>query len=239
MLEVLREQASALRSCRDWPRREALQALITERGATTAAGAPLTLVEPSDDAYETQLYERGELQVRERNWHDLFTVLIWLRYPAAKQAVNRRHALAARTETAGRGRVRDALTLFDESGVIVSSSDPSLLDDLRHFRWKRLFWERREEVRQGMRFSLFGHALAEKALAPYVGLTAHAVLVGGLCAPCDADGVIAEYLRNQESFSSPRALAPLPVLGVPGWWAQNEEAAFYDNTAYFRPGRRS
>ena len=29
----------------------------------------------------------------------------------------------------------------------------------------------------------------------------------------------------------------LPVLGVPGWWPQNEMANFYDDVSYFRPGR--
>jgi hypothetical protein len=28
------------------------------------------------------------------------------------------------------------------------------------------------------------------------------------------------------------------LLGVPGWAADNNCAAYYDNTAYFRPGRR-
>ena len=32
-------------------------------------------------------------------------------------------------------------------------------------------------------------------------------------------------------------LAPLPVLGVPGWWPDNEAQGFYDNSDYFRPGR--
>jgi hypothetical protein len=31
----------------------------------------------------------------------------------------------------------------------------------------------------------------------------------------------------------------LPILGVPGWCADNEREAFYDNADYFRPGRRS
>jgi hypothetical protein len=30
----------------------------------------------------------------------------------------------------------------------------------------------------------------------------------------------------------------LPLLGVPGWWAGNEEESFYDNAFYFRTGRR-
>ena len=33
--------------------------------------------------------------------------------------------------------------------------------------------------------------------------------------------------------------SPVPLLGVPGWAAENECAGYYDNTGYFRPGRRS
>jgi hypothetical protein len=30
----------------------------------------------------------------------------------------------------------------------------------------------------------------------------------------------------------------VPLLGVPGWSADNESESYYDNTAYFRPGRQ-
>lgn len=32
--------------------------------------------------------------------------------------------------------------------------------------------------------------------------------------------------------------APLPVLGIPGWWGANENPAFYDDPQVFRRGRR-
>jgi hypothetical protein len=34
----------------------------------------------------------------------------------------------------------------------------------------------------------------------------------------------------------PRALAPLPVFGYPGW-ADNDRAEFYDDERYFRQGK--
>lgn len=238
MLEVLRPAASELRAYRDWPDRAALQALLDARGITTAAGLPIRLVPPSAEPYEAQLHNRGELQVRERNWHDFLNVLMWVVYPRAKRELNRRHVLALQMETQGRGPTRDALTLFDESGLIVTTDEPSLLDDLRAFRWKRLFWERREEVRASMRFALFGHALAEKALAPYVGMTAHALIVRGPRESDDLDAAAARYLQDGAAFGSTRELAPVPVLGVPGWWPDNERPTFYDNTNYFRPGRQ-
>lgn len=41
---------------------------------------------------------------------------------------------------------------------------------------------------------------------------------------------------------TPQALAakpfnPLPVLGVPGWWAENENFCFYDDSLVFRSAR--
>lgn len=35
----------------------------------------------------------------------------------------------------------------------------------------------------------------------------------------------------------PKPFAPLPVLGVPGWWAANAEPGFYADPAVFRAPR--
>jgi len=52
------------------------------------------------------------------------------------------------------------------------------------------------------------------------------------------DSLLADYLAALEHCRSTRDLSPVPLLGVPGWAADNNCAAYYDNTAYFRPGRR-
>ena len=143
--------------------------------------------------------------------------------------------------------MRDALTLFDEDGVVVLSCDTELLDMVREFRWKTLFQERRAQVRARMRCMIFGHALYQKALNPFVGMTGKAVLLDvseaffELSAGAqvgEADRLLGGYLWDRSRLNNGRDLAPLPVLGVPGWWAANEAAEFYDDTAYFRPGRR-
>jgi hypothetical protein len=36
------------------------------------------------------------------------------------------------------------------------------------------------------------------------------------------------------SLLAAKPFLPLPVLGVPGWWAANEDAAFYRDEAVFR-----
>jgi len=147
-----------------------------------------------------------------------------------------------------RSRVRDALTLLDENGAIVASSDAGLLDLVRAFEWKQLFWHQRARLLRSMQVFTIGHGLAEKARAPYIGLCAHSVL---LAVPADfdclpraqqvtaIDALAARLVRRGDSFVTPQALAPLPVLGMPGWWPDNAHESFYDNVAYFRTGRRT
>ena len=47
------------------------------------------------------------------------------------------------------------------------------------------------------------------------------------------------HLLDGRKLVGPRELQPLPVLGVPGWWPDNEAEGFYDNRDYFRPGRQA
>jgi hypothetical protein len=51
------------------------------------------------------------------------------------------------------------------------------------------------------------------------------------------DHRLAERLTASRSFVSAGELMPLPVLGLPGWWAQGDAADFYEDRSYFRPGR--
>lgn len=253
LLAVLQDAARAVTGG-DWPVMAALQSVIDAAEVRTASGWPLRLVPPVPalaEPYELRLYQRGELEFRERNWHDLFNVLVWLTFPRAKAALNARHhaELAKPSATASRvrGPVRDALTLFDESGVIVLSADQELLDMIRGFRWKTLFCAHRGAVIGDMLFVPFGHALCEKALAPYRGMTGRALLMAVGREEIDRapterlrhiDGAVAAWIADAQALRSPAALAPLPVLGVPGWCADNRWPAYYDDPDHFRSGRR-
>ncbi len=247
LLLPLREIAAGI-SENDWPDLAALQRLVDATGVCVTSGRPLRLVAAGGKLpYEIRVYESGELECREHNWHDLFNVLTWLVFPQTKAALNARHhgGWTAATRD-GRGAVRDALTLFDESGLVVLSAEPALLQLIRDFHWKPLFWEQRAAVINAMRFLPFGHALCEKVLAPYRGLTGHALLLdidaGLLELPMPAllrtvDGRLANLLIDPQILQSTRQLSPLPVLGIPGWCSDNANAAYYDDTGYFRPGR--
>ncbi len=257
LFEALRVHGAVLRAD-DWPDLAALQALLSARDIVSGGGRPLRIVPQGarggafEERYEARIYRDGELPMRARNWHDLFNLLAWLSFPRAKAALNARHygALLEQRNTgaANRGPAQDALTLFDESGLVVASSDSGLLQQVRDFAWKRLFWAQRDDVIRSMRWLVFGHALCEKALHPYVGITGHGVLleVGAdfhEMTPARQlaciDAMLAARIADPAFLRTTRALSPVPLLGIPGWWPANSEASFYDNTAYFRPGRRA
>jgi len=249
--EALRSAASRLR-LDTWPGIDELNRALLAAGVRTGNGRPARLVagsggERAGESYEAQAFRTGAIGFRERDWHDLFNALVWLSFPCAKAALNARHATELARETPGlRGRVRDALTLFDEDGLVVASSDPDLLTLIREFRWKELFWRKRADVAARMRFLVFGHGLYQKALAPFLGMTGRAALITvdesffdlALAAQSAAlDPRLAAILSAPDLIRSPRDFCPVPVLGVPGWWHENRDRAFYDNTGYFRPGR--
>lgn len=246
MMAPLRLVGAHLRGA-DWPSLEVLQPSIP---IATVSGKALRFVpqgaKPAgfEEQYEPRIQLRGEVQTRTENWHDLFNALAWLAFPRAKATITDRHYQAAITQVAGQNRHPDrhALTLFDESGVAVACADPELARLLRDFQWRELFWARREAVRRSMKFFVFGHSLYEKALAPYVGLSGH-----GLVLEVDAAFLAAapqEQLADLDSLLAARLgepaslrYTPVPLLGVPDWWADNQSASFYDNSAYFRAKR--
>jgi hypothetical protein len=232
-----------------WPTLAALNHLAATRNITNAGGQPIRFVAPASTSasamqYESAIAATGEIPTRD-NFHDLFNALQWLRFPQLKSAINAGHAALLRThgdtEARARSVPRDVLTMFDESGIIVASRDESLLQLIRGFSWRQLFVERRAQTQHDMRFLLCGHGLLEKSLAPFIGITAKAILLhvdGALLDDTAAlDARAAAWLRNAENLRDARNLSPLPLLGIPGWDVRNEEATFYDNTHYFRAGR--
>ena len=237
-----------------WPDPATLTALAEAAGrVVNAQGLRVRFVAQEakskkfEQGFEQRAFLNGEVQMRPRDWHDLFNALAWMTFPTTKAVINARHyeSLSA-AQSGNRAPVSDALTLFDEEGVVIVSSDAALLDLIREFRWKELFWKRREQARDRMRFMLFGHALYHKAMDPYVGMTGKAVLLHVpaefMQLPLSAqvaqtDGLLAAYIWDRSRMNHGQELSPLPVLGVPGWWMDNEQESFYDITGYFRPGR--
>jgi hypothetical protein len=91
------------------------------------------------------------------------------------------------------------------------------------------------------RVGVVGHALLEKLHQPYKSITAHVwavpvpLVLGDDWAAWDdwfAQGLSAERLAS-------KPLTPLPVLGIPGWWAANQDPDFYADAQVFRAPRAS
>ena len=162
--------------------------------------------------------------------------MVWLRFPRFKAALNAAHGEAIGLETGStRGRRRDALTVLDESGVWVISRDPALPELLVERAWQTLFWEARTRVETEMRFVMIGHALLEKALAPYPSMTGKCLLLRS--DSLDPDAADTQAVTALGAIDTPRQLAPLPVQGIPGWDTANAHAAYYANQEIFRPAR--
>lgn len=237
-----------------WPTLAELTALA--EGMKTARGKPLRFVKPRERNdrerryYEAHIADTGEVETRE-NWHDLFNALAWITYPKTKARINAQHAAileeGGEAEARKRSPERDALTLFDEGGVIVACTTPSLLRLIQDFEWKELFWSRRAELQDKARFLVFGHACYEQALDPYVGMVAKTVFVPVsdfffmLSAESqleEADKLVANHFASRARFASPKSMAPMPVLGVPGWHFAAQDERFYDDPDHFRSKAR-
>ncbi len=78
-------------------------------------------------------------------------------------------------KSGSRGQQRDALTLFDECGVIVFSDRLEILEALAERRWSDAFLA--NTFRTSVALSVCGHAMLEKYLSPYKAMTAKALLV--------------------------------------------------------------
>jgi len=197
---------------------------LNECAARVAASQPLPRFVPQSalpegQAYEAFIAKTWQVPTRD-NLHDFFNGLMWLHEGGLKRRLNELQATEIAAQGIGqhRGLRRDALTLFDENALIVQAP-AELLQVLEQRDWPRLFIGLRPLWAQ-TDLQVFGHALLEKLVQPRKPITAHVWLRDGLM-----DGLAL------------KPFAPLPVLGIPGWWAENEGAGFYADAAVFRPPR--
>ena len=217
---------------------------------------------PEGEAYESFIATTGNIPTRD-NLHDLFNGSIWLTFSKTKALLNYYHMceIAKKGISASRGRVRDTITVFDENGAILITAEPSIGEALVDFDWQtslitsRASWDNPQQTSTDSKDNakavvyIFGHALLEKLLQPRKPLCAHSVVI--YVSPdffaLDmservqyVDNQLANYmdkLLSQEDVT-PRKLSPLPILGVPHFWAENADPSFYDDSQVFRSGRR-
>jgi len=195
-------------------------------------------------AYERRIYNSGQVSTRPGNWHDLFNALVWMRFPRIKAVMNCLHYKEnSDTNPGTRGAQRDALTLFDECGVIVISQHNEPLDALAQRNWLKAF--QTIDFNKQVHCIISGHAMLEKYLAPYKSMTAKALLVkvnsDVMSLPREKllvqlDRQLANLILQGEILSDPACLTPLPLAGIPGWWPGHEQDDdFYADQQVFRP----
>ena len=214
-----------------------LPGISVAEALNTVAHSPVRFVSqsnlPDGQAYEQFIFDTHTVPTRD-NLHDFFNGLCWLTFPQTKKKLNQLQAaqLAADGVQQTRGPVRDALTLFDENAAFLIAPQP-LWDALMTKDWQRLFVELRP-MWADAQLILFGHALLEKLVCPRKPITAHVYLAQPVTdSIADLDACMAADITASKLASKP--FAPLPVLGVPGWWAENEKLSFYEDILVFRP----
>jgi hypothetical protein len=218
-----------------------LNALARERGVEIAF-VPAPEQKLSAVEYERRIVEAREVIVND-NWHDRFNACIWLTFPLTKRAISELHVTLGPGEENRRPRRRDVLTLFDESGLLLVC-DSALCDTFKRLnethRWQTLFVERRREFVVSVKPILFGHgALEQLATKWHRGLTVKAqwLALHRDASLAEIDCVLADRIVKGEELREDERRIPMPLLGVPGWFEENEDPACYDDASVFRPAR--
>jgi len=202
--------------------------------------------------YEEFIFATGKVPTRSENWHDLFGALIWCLFPKSKMALNQRHQQEIGLHgKAQRSPVRHRLTLLDECGVLLCyrAEAADIVQQLKSHQWQQaMFINRDSWLGQAPQLEpmIFGHAIYEMATRPYLGLTAK---LWPMLVPAEfsdwpllqriafIDEQLSVQISNNSLAEFQQQLTPLPLLGVPGWYAENCQQGFYLNTDYFRPKR--
>jgi len=195
----------------------------------------------SAGGFDRFIAQTSRIPTRPGSYHDLFGALIWLHFPLLKAAIHRAQ-LDVGSEL--RSPSQNAATHFDESGVLVLSSEPAVFHELCSLNWPELFWRRRTTLHETTRFLCFGHGLLDALRVPHPKLMGMALFVRVSPARLRLESSELRVFLDQtlserfaEFLTAPARLHPLPVLGIPGW-SPAQCAAFYENEAYFRRARQ-
>jgi hypothetical protein len=198
--------------------------------------------------YEAHVAKLRAVPTRRHSWHDLFNMVVWAHFPKLRWALNALHVdpeVGPKDPRNGRAPAQNLAASFDEAGLLVVSTSSDVLSDLRELQFKRVFWERREELRATTRFWVVGHGTLETLLAPHPGIVARGLQLHASRLP-GADGedafrfeVDAWAAARIHGWRTTRAvLDPLPVLGIPGYF-RDQTSEFYDDESHFRFDGRS
>ncbi len=226
-----------------WPDIEHYQRVFADLNMPVRPVPQSTQISSYEEQYEQRVFLKGELQTRTENWHDFFNAMVWLSFPKTKSALNELHFKQASQRKPGSNRslLENRITQFDECGAVIISDKPELLDLIRQHQWQELFLQNRIQFEKHIRCIVFGHAIYEKALNPYIGMTCHCILLEQAPILESSDtwhelDTILSRIWLGEWQKHPGRLQAYPILGTPGLWPVQDDT-FYQNTGYFRKRR--
>ena len=190
---------------------------------------------PPAMAYEQYIFETARCPTRE-NLHDFFNGLCWLQLAACQEKAQR---VAGRRDRAGGcGRRTRAGARCDHGVRRKRRLARRTACDMGGPAGARLATavHRPAAFVAQARVVVFGHALLEKLVEPRKDITAH-VLRHPM--PAGSMAVVDRWLAGQltAELLAAKPFTPLPVMGIPGWTAENETLSFYDDPLVFRPAR--
>jgi hypothetical protein len=248
---TVRTQAASLIAAPDW--RAQLNASATHAQLCNHQAQPLQFITqeelPEGVAYEAHISATGLVPTRE-NLHDFFNALVWLSFPEIKRQLNALQSAQIAQLGIGksRGPARDAATIFDENAALLvvenSTEGHALVAALRAHQWHAAFIDQRAMFGSKWEVWSFGHALMEKLVNPYKAITAHSWVVWVETEFFSStweqrrvwlDAQVARQLSSQ--ILSTADYTPLPVLGIPGWWPE-QDVGFYADKTVFRDKRK-
>lgn len=247
---TVRPVADSVIAAQDW--RAQINVLAAHLHIKNHRDMPLQFVTqdslPDGLAYESHISMAGAVPTRE-NLHDFFNALVWLTFPEIKRQLNALQSAQIASLGIGksRGMARDAATIFDENAALLVVEDSAvgraLVEQLREHQWHAAFIEQRAMFGNQAELWCFGHALMEKLVKPYKAITAHTWVVSADAAFFSLtwqqkrswlDAHVAAQLATHNLSTAD--YTPLQVLGIPGWWP-DQDAAFYADASVFRAKR--
>jgi hypothetical protein len=211
--------------------------------------------------YEEQIFLKGKIPTRLNHYHDFLGACIWMLFPRTKMLFNHwHHDQINRHGLKHRSKLRDLITLFDESGLILLYQDSSLILPLFEYDWKTFFLAQKEQWQAQLIPICFGHGLLEQWLSPHPNITAKTLPIlmtenhwPTLQQPWTIndffrlDQLIYEHfhkdlLKFSEIFDRNeklpyRTFSPLPMIGIPDY-AENQDEVFYENPKCFKNRKR-
>ncbi len=192
--------------------------------------------------YLWEIYHNGKIPTRNASWHDFFNNITWLVFPKLKRAIVDKMCQDP-FEIGARTSLQNTLAHFDECGIVICSSEPHFFKFIQNHQWQDFFCQ--YDIAKSCLPVIIGHGLMEKALNPYIGMTAKAIFLDVEAQFFSLDTLqqnkiidekIAQFILSEDFPTQPKALHPFPLLGWPAWH-ENQDEAFYNNKNYFREKR--